>query len=84
MRRLRKENPNLNIKLDDDTLIFFNNDKNNFNENDFGNTLNVYTTSALSKLKTNNGVWNNEHEILLSTMLKERFALANLLRRSNL
>ena len=83
LRRLRKENPNLNIKLDDDALIFFN-DKQNVNEKDFGNTLNVYTTNALSKLKSNNGVWTNEHELLLSTMLKERFALANLLRRSNL
>ena len=83
LRRLRKENPNLKINLDDDTLIFFNSAQNSVNESDFGNTLTAYTTSALSKLKTSNGTWTNEHEILLSTILKERFALANLLRRSN-
>jgi hypothetical protein len=54
------------------------------NEGDFGNTLNVYTTNALANLKNNNGGWNSEHELLLNTLLKERFALANLLRRSNL
>lgn len=88
IRRIKKENPNVNIKLDDDVgLIFFTElyDKQSISVSaDFNNSLREYTQSAVSRLKSLGGSWTSDHELMLNTVLEERFAMANLVKQANL
>jgi len=88
IKRIEKENPNVNLKLDQDVaLIFFTElyDKQNVPVGvDFNNSLKEYTNAAISKLRTAGGNWTNDHELIINTILQERFAMANLVRQANL
>ena len=73
IKRIRKENPNVNLRLDDDVLlVFFSElyDKQSFNISaDFNANLKEYTTSAISKFTKMGGSWTSDHEIMLNTIL---------------
>lgn len=43
-----------------------------------------YTKTAISKLQTLGGSWTTDHELILNTILEERFAMANLVKQANL
>jgi hypothetical protein len=51
---------------------------------DFNSNLKDYTTSAISKFTKMGGSWTSDHEIMLNTILEERFAMANLVKQANL
>jgi hypothetical protein len=88
LRRLRKDNPNLRLSLDEDVqLIFFSelgggSLPNNISE-ELSSQLRSYTDSMYRKFTNIGGQWSTDHELMLSTILQERFTLANLIRNAN-
>ncbi len=88
IKRIRKENPSVKLSLDDDVLLVF------FTElyeqqsltisANFSQNLKEYTQSAISKFTKMGGNWTNDHELMLNTILEERFAMANLVKQANL
>jgi len=88
LRRLKKENPNLRFNLDEDVqLIFFSelggaSLPNNLSE-ELASQLRSYTDSMYRKFTNIGGSWTTDHELMLSTILQERFTLANLIRNAN-
>ncbi len=43
-----------------------------------------YTQTAIAKFKKIGGLWTNDHELMLNTVLEERFAMANLVKHANI
>lgn len=88
LRRLKKDNPNLRFNLDEDVqLIFFSELggatlPNNLSE-ELAAQLRSYTDSMYRKFTNIGGQWTGDHELMLSTILQERFTLANLIRNAN-
>ena len=87
IKRIKKENPNLALNLEDDIgLIFFTElyDRQTMNLNpDFQANLTKYTEDAIRKFTSNGGRWTSEHEVMLNTVLTERFAMANAIKHAN-
>lgn len=82
LRRLRKENPNLRLALEEDVnLLFFPEFQGQVNLNeDIQALLTSYTETVIRKFTSIDGSWTTDHELILSTVLAERFALANLIK----
>lgn len=88
IKRIRTANPKVELSLDDDVLYIF------FSElydqqkvsvsSEFNTSLKEYTTSAISKFTKMGGSWTTDHELMLNTILEERFAMANLVKNANL
>jgi hypothetical protein len=86
LKRIKKENNNIKLNLDNDLSLFF------FNEvhdqiNVGGNlqeSLANYTKETLIKLNSLGGDWTHSHEVMLSTILAERFTMANLVKQANI
>lgn len=88
IKRIKKTNPSLDLSLDDDVLlVFFTElyDKQNLrNTTSFTKNLKEYTQTAVSKFTQMGGNWSYDHELMLNTILEERFAMANLVKQANL
>lgn len=88
IRRIRTENPNVNLNLDDDVLLMFFSELHGQQEfahsAEFNQSLKEYTNSAISKFSRVGGNWASDHELMLNTILEERFAMANLVKNANL
>lgn len=87
IKRIKKSNPNVQINLDEDVgLIFFTElfNQQNINAGEFSKNLQEYTQSAIAKFSKMGGSWTNDHELMLNTVLEERFAMANLVKQANL
>lgn len=88
IKRIQKENPSVRLGLDDDVaLIFFAElyDRQSINISaDFKANLERYTEDAIRKFTANGGKWTGEHEMMLNTVLSERFAMANAVKHANL
>lgn len=88
IKRIKKDNPNVNLKLEEDVnLVFFSElyNKQSINVSaDFQQSLKEYTTEAISKFTKMGGKWSNDHELMLNTVLEERFAMANLVKHANI
>lgn len=50
----------------------------------FTQNLKEYTQTAISKFTQMGGNWTSDHELMLNTILEERFAMANLVKQANL
>lgn len=87
IKRIKKENPNVRLGLDDEVgLIFFTElyDKANVNLSaDFQANLKRYTEDAIRRFTKNGGRWTTDHEVMLNTVLAERFAMANAIKYAN-
>ena len=87
IKRVKKENPNVKLNLDDDVaLVFFAElyDKQTVNISaDFQSNLQRYTQEAIRKFTDLGGKWTSDHEIMLNTVLSERFAMANAVKQAN-
>lgn len=87
IKRIKKENPNIKLSLEDDVaLIFFTelHDKQTINiSTDFQANLSRYTEDAVRKFTNTGGKWTSDHEIMLNTVLSERFAMANAVKQAN-
>ncbi len=95
IKRIKKANPNVALNLDSDLgLIFFpefytNNSLNIPNsgfdvpKTDLTASLGKYTQQAIAKLQNLGGNWTTDHELMLFTILEERFAIGNLVKQAN-
>lgn len=88
IKNIKKSNPSVQLNLDDDVLlVFFSElyDKQNMKVSaSFTQNLKEYTQSAISKFTQMGGNWTQDHELMLNTILEERFAMANLVKQANL
>ena len=50
---------------------------------DFEGNLKRYTEEAIRKFTDNGGKWTSDHELMLNTVLSERFAMANAVKHAN-
>jgi len=50
---------------------------------DFTNNLRDYTQKSVAKLQNLGGNWTNDHELMIYTILQERFSIANLVLQAN-
>lgn len=87
LKRVKKDNPNVNLNLDNELgLIFF---PEFFDKvkapvaADFTNSLRDYTQKSVAKLQNLGGNWTNDHELMIYTILQERFSIANLVLQAN-
>lgn len=87
LKRIKKENPSVRFNFDDEVgLIFFTEfyDKSNVNLSaDFQANLKRYTEDAIRRFTKNGGKWTTDHELMLHTVLAERFAMANAIKYAN-
>ena len=87
IKRIQKDNPSVKLRLDDDVaLIFFAElyDKQSVSISaDFEANLKRYTDEAIRKFTNQGGQWTGDHEIMLNTVLSERFAMANAVKHAN-
>jgi hypothetical protein len=87
VKRIKRENPTVGLKLDSDVgLVFFPElfDKQNVAAGSFEASLRDYTLKATEKLQKIGGGWSADHELMLSTVLADRFVYANLVRQANI
>ena len=87
IKRIKKENSSLKLNLDDDVLlVFFTElyDQQFKSQTSFSQSLKEYTQTAVSKFTQMGGNWTYDHELMLNTILEERFAMANLVKQANL
>jgi hypothetical protein len=86
LKRLRKDNPNLNLQLEEDVkLIFFAelDQGSNLVSGDFNNKLKSFSDSIYRKFESL-GSWSVDHQMMLNSFLQERFLMANLVKNANL
>jgi hypothetical protein len=87
LKRVKKENPNVRLNIDEEIgLIFFTEFFGGANPNltgDLQANLKKYTEQAIAKFTTNGGRWTSDHELIIHTILEERFAMANAIKYAN-
>lgn len=86
IKRIKKSNNGVQLALDEDVqLIFFNE---LFGGAQLGEDLNAqlksYKESSYSKLLSFGKTWSTDHELMVNTVLQERFNMANMIRHANL
>ena len=88
IKKIKQANPSLQLSLDDDVLLVFFTElydqQNLKNSASFTQSLKEYTQTAVSKFTQMGGNWTYDHELMLNTILEERFAMANLVKQANL
>jgi hypothetical protein len=86
IRCIRESNPGVKLNLDEDLqLIFFSEAFNNGKlSGEFNNQLRSYKESQYNKLFTLGKTWTNDHDLIINTILEERFTLANTVKNANL
>lgn len=86
IKRIRKENPNLNIQLEDDVKLIFFEDlgaNNALVSGDFNAKLKSFADSIYRKFEAL-GSWSFDHQMMLNSFLQERFLMANLVKNANM
>jgi hypothetical protein len=86
LKRVKKENPQVNLDLEDDVrLIFFAeiDGAGRGLEADFGGKLKSFSESVNRKFQSL-GPWSLDHQLMLNSFLQERFLMANLVKSANL
>lgn len=90
LKRITRDNPQVNLQLDEEiNLMFFSDfDKNNADikilNKDLNTQLRSYKESQKNKLFSLGKTWTNDHELMLNTILEERFTMANVIKSANL
>lgn len=85
LKRIRKDNPNVNLQLEDDVrLIFFTEleQGSNLVSGDFNAKLKSFADSVYRKFESL-GNWSIDHQ-MVNSFLQERFLMANLVKTANL
>lgn len=87
IKRIKRDNSNLSLRLDDEVLMIFFaelHDKQAMSsQGNFTSNLKEYTQSAMGKFSKMGGNWTSDHELMLNTILEEKFAMANLIKQAN-
>lgn len=90
LKRVKKDNPNVQLALDNDVgLIFFPELYNTLNitvgdNADFTKRLKDYTAATTAKLQSLGGGWTSDNELILYTILQDRFTMANIITQANI
>lgn len=86
IRGIKKTNPNIKLNLDEDLqLIFFSEAFGNGKlSEDLNAQLRSYKESQYNKLLALGTNWTNDHDLIINTVLEERFTLANTVKNANL
>lgn len=84
LKRIKRENPNVNLDLEDDVrLLFFTDLDSRSIDGDMTLKLKSFSDSVNRKFESL-GPWSTEHQLMLNSFLQERFLMANLIKNSNL
>ena len=86
LKRVKREQPNLNLQLEDDVkLIFFSelDSGQNIVGQEFSSKLKSFSDSVYRKFESL-GNWSMDHQMMLNSFLQERFLMANLIKNANL
>lgn len=86
LKRVRKDNPNVKLQLEDDVnLIFFSelDSQSQMNSGEFSGKLKSFSDSVYRKFESL-GAWSVDHQLMLNSFLQERFLMANLVKTANL
>lgn len=88
LKRLKKEQPGLKLTLDDDIqMMFFGELGGQFGQfsssPELQQQLRKFLDSMNTRLSTLGPNWTNSHDLMLSTILQERFILGNLVKSAN-
>ena len=90
IKRIKSSNNGVRLELDEDIQLMFFSDLLDGNKQlrnlspELGSQLRSYKESQKSKLYSLGKTWSNDHELMLNTILDERFTMANLLKEANL
>ena len=85
LKRIKTENPNLKIQLEEDvSLIFFNElgGNGNLNNVEMSSKLKTFSDSVNRKFESL-GPWTKDHQLMLNSFLQERFLMANVIKSAN-
>ena len=85
LKRVKKQNPNINLELEDDVrLLFFTElDSQNANiQGDLSGKLKSFSDSVHRKFESL-GSWSMDHQLMLNSFLQERFLMANVVKSAN-
>lgn len=85
LKRIKKDNPNVNLQLEEDVkLIFFEElGSSNIVGGDLNIKLKSFADSIYRKFEAL-GSWSFDHQMMLNSFLQERFLMANLVKNANL
>ncbi len=86
LRNIKQTNPNLKFNLDEDLQLIFFSDAfggSKLNES-LTSQLRSYRESQYNRLRSLGSNWGNDHDIFISSILDDRFALANSIKNANL
>ena len=86
MKRLKKQNPSLNLQLEDDIKLIFLSELDSGSDlvgRDFNLKLKSFSDSVYRKFESL-GPWSYDHQMMLNSFLQERFLMANLIKNANL
>ena len=86
IRRIKETNSSINLSLDEDLQLIF------FSEafggsklnNELSAQLRSYKESQYNKLFSLGKTWTNDHDMIVNTILEERFTMANMVKQANL
>lgn len=86
IRTIKSSNPNIKLSLDEDLQLIF------FSEafgggklgEDLTSQLRSYKESQYNKLFSLGKTWTNDHDLIINTILEERFSMANTVKQANL
>lgn len=87
LKRVKKENPSVRFNLDDDVQLVFLSELGTPGtglSSELAGALKTYTDGALKKFNALGGSWTRDHELMLNTILQERFTMANIIKNANL
>lgn len=86
IRTIKETNPSVKLNLDEDLqLIFFSEAFGGAKLNaDLTSQLRSYKESQYNKLFSLGKTWTNDHDLIVNTILEERFSMANMVKQANL
>lgn len=90
IKRIKNNNSSVRIELDEDIQLMFFSDLLDGNKQlsnlskELGSQLRSYKESQKSKMYSLGKTWSQDHELMLNTILDERFTMASLLKEANL
>ena len=90
IKRIKSSNNSVRLELDEDIQLMFFSDLLDSNKQlrnlspELSSQLKSYKESQKSKMYSLGKTWSQDHELMLNTILDERFTMANLLKEANL
>lgn len=89
LKRIKTTNSNVNLQIDEEIRLIFFSDLDGSGSlkslsSEMSSQLESYKQSQKSKLYSLGKTWTNDHELILNTILTERFTMANTIQKANL